>query len=126
MPILSKIDYNNIVIHPVPEYLLKRLQQPPPQALRFSQGTGELLVMNRKRPWQGYRRRAKCRLARCLLPAFLCAHIFIERETSGYEAAPTTSPVSRCRLLSLTLCAYAGSNQTRMDTSKGTQRVSIT
>ena len=25
-------------------------------------------------------------LARCLLPAFLCAHIFIKRETSGYEA----------------------------------------
>ena len=24
--------------------------------------------------------------ARCLLPAFLCAHIFIKRETSGYEA----------------------------------------
>ena len=23
---------------------------------------------------------------RCLLPAFRCAHIFIERETSGYEA----------------------------------------
>ena len=27
-------------------------------------------------------------LARCLLPAFLCAHIFIKRETSGYEAEP--------------------------------------
>ena len=26
------------------------------------------------------------RLARRLLPAFLCAHIFIKRETSGYEA----------------------------------------
>ena len=25
-------------------------------------------------------------LTRCLLPAFLYAHIFIERETSGYEA----------------------------------------
>ena len=25
--------------------------------------------------------------ARCLLPAFLCAHIFIERETSRHEAA---------------------------------------
>ena len=40
--------------------------------------------MHRKGPWEGYRR---------LLPAFLCAHIFIlerererERETSGYEA----------------------------------------
>ena len=27
------------------------------------------------------------RLARCLLAAFLCAHIFIKRETSGHEAA---------------------------------------
>ena len=42
--------------------------------------------MNRKEPWEGYRRQAKRRLARCLLPAFLCAHIFIKRETSGYEA----------------------------------------
>ena len=25
--------------------------------------------------------------ARCLFPAFLCAHIFIERETSRHEAA---------------------------------------
>ena len=31
--------------------------------------------------------RSARRLARCLLPAFLCAHIFIKRETSGYEAA---------------------------------------
>ena len=37
----------------------------------------ERLVMNRKGPWEGYS---------CLLPAFLCAHILIERETSGYEA----------------------------------------
>ena len=38
------------------------------------------LVMSRKGPWEGYRRLAKRRLARCLLPAFLCTHIFIERE----------------------------------------------
>ena len=25
----------------------------------------------------------------CLLPAFLCAHIFIKRETCGYEAGPS-------------------------------------
>ena len=43
-------------------------------------------MMNRKGPWEGYRRQANRRLARCLLPAFLCAYIFIERETSGYEA----------------------------------------
>ena len=47
--------------------------------------------MNRKGPWEGYRRQAKRRLARCLLPAFLCAHIFIDRETSGYEAAVAIS-----------------------------------
>ena len=54
--------------------------QAPPQGLRFSQGRGKRLVMNRKRPWEGYRQQAKRRLARCLLPAFLCVHIFIERE----------------------------------------------
>ena len=35
------------------------LRQPPPQALRFSQGRGERLVMKRKGPWEGYRRQAK-------------------------------------------------------------------
>ena len=57
----------------------------------FSQCRGKRLVMNRKRPWEGYRQQAKRRLARCLLPAFLCAHIFIERETCGYETVPVTS-----------------------------------
>ena len=61
--------------------------QPPPQALCFSQGRAERLVMSRKGPWEGYRRQAKRRLARRLLPAFLCVHMFIERETSGCEAA---------------------------------------
>ena len=32
--------------------------QPSPQALRFSQGGGERLVMNRKEPWEGYSLRA--------------------------------------------------------------------
>ena len=27
---------------------------------------------------------------RCLLPAFLCTHIFIKRETSGYKAGSNT------------------------------------
>ena len=31
-------------------------EQPPPQALRFSQGRGERLVMSLKGPWEGYRR----------------------------------------------------------------------
>ena len=34
--------------------------------------------MNRKGPWEGYPRQTVN--ARCLLPGFLCAHIFIERE----------------------------------------------
>ena len=29
----------------------------------------------------------EARVARCLLPTFLWVHIFIERETSGYEVA---------------------------------------
>ena len=39
------------------------------------QARSEWLVMNRKGLWKGYRRQAKRRLARCLLPAFLCAHV---------------------------------------------------
>ena len=35
------------------------LNQPPPQALRFSQGRCERLVMSRKGPWEGYRQQAK-------------------------------------------------------------------
>ena len=55
---------------------------------RQRRARNEWLVMNRKEPWEGYRRQAKLKgEARCLLPAFLCAHIFIKRETSGYEAA---------------------------------------
>ena len=38
------------------------LFQPPPQALRFSQGRGERLVRNRKGPWEGYRRLSPSRL----------------------------------------------------------------
>ena len=54
--------------------------QPPPRALRFAQGRDEQLVIKRNGPWEGYRRQAKRRLSRCLLPAVLCARIFIERE----------------------------------------------
>ena len=51
-------------------------------------GKCERLVMSRKGPWDWGTdgRRSARRLARCLLPVFLCAHIFIDRETSGYEA----------------------------------------
>ena len=44
----------------------------------------EWLVTKRKWPWGGYRREAKLVF---LLPALLCAQIFIEKETSGYKAA---------------------------------------
>ena len=49
--------------------------QPPPQALRFSHGRGERETRVTGDEPQG------------TIPAFLCAHIFIKRETSGYEAA---------------------------------------
>ena len=56
-----------------------------PSGASFPAGRGERLVMNRRTgPWEGYRWQGE---ARCLLPAFLCAHIFVEREASGYEAA---------------------------------------
>ena len=42
--------------------------------------------------------RSARRLARCFLPAFLCAHIFIKRETSGYEAVQQL----RCHSISYT------------------------
>ena len=50
----------------------------------FFAGRGERLVLNHKGSWEGYRRQGG---ARFLLPAFLCAQIFIGRETCGYEAA---------------------------------------
>ena len=36
--------------------------------------------------------RSARRLTRCLLPAFLYVHIFIKRETSGYEAVKLLYP----------------------------------
>ena len=57
--------------------------QPPPQALRFSyRGECEWLMTKREGPWKGV-----------LLPAFLCAQMFIERETSGYEAGTPQDPL---------------------------------
>ena len=62
--------------------------QPRLQALLFSHGRGERETRVAGDEPQGTMGRvqtaAKPRLARCLLPAFPCAHI--ERETSGYEA----------------------------------------
>ena len=59
------------------------LLQPPPQALRFSHGRGERETSDW---WWTARDHGKGRDGSCLLPAFLCAHIFIKRETSGYGA----------------------------------------
>ena len=63
------------VIQSNPSFLLRRF------VFRMVESSAkrDSLVMNRKGPWEGYS---------CLLPAFSCAHIFIEREreTSGYEA----------------------------------------
>jgi len=65
--------------------------QRPPQALRFSHGRGERETRvtgdEPQRIMGRLQIAGEARLARCLLSAFLCAHIFIERETSGYEAA---------------------------------------
>ena len=58
-----------------------------PQALRFSRRRGEHETQVTGYEPQGTMGRVQtageARLARCLPPAFLCAHIFIERETSG-------------------------------------------
>ena len=43
-------------------------------------------MTKRKVPWKRERREAKRHLARFLLPAFLCAQIFIGEEAFGYEA----------------------------------------
>ena len=59
----------------------------PPQALRFWRRRGERETQVTGYEPQGTMGRVQtageARLARCLPPAFLCAHIFIERETSG-------------------------------------------
>ena len=62
------------------------VNQLPPQALRFSHRRGEhetQVTGDEPQETMG-------RVARCLLPAFLGVHIFIERETSGYEAGSDT------------------------------------
>ena len=63
------------------------MSQPPPQALRFSHGRGERETRVTGEEPQGTMGRVQTAgEARCLRPAFLCAHIFSERETSAYEA----------------------------------------
>ena len=63
------------------------MTQPPPQALRFSHGRGERKTRVTGEEPQGTMGMVQTAgEARCLRPAFLCTRIFIERETSGYEA----------------------------------------
>ena len=73
------------------------------QALRFSRRRGERETRVTGDEPQGNMGRVQtageARLARCLLPAFLCAHIFIERETSGYEAATGACHIWKMRTI---------------------------
>ena len=55
-----------------------RIYQPPPQALRFSQGRGERLMNRRKGPWEGYRRQGGSPFSPSRLP--LPAHVHRERD----------------------------------------------
>ena len=63
--------------------------QPPPQALRFSHGRGEretrVTCDELQRTMGRVQTAGEAPLPRPL-PAFLCAHIFIERETSGLKS----------------------------------------
>ena len=76
----------------------------------------EWLVMNRNGPWEGYRRQAKRRLARCLLPAFLCAHV-LKRDVWVRGRCNNVGPIccwTRCKNPTLdqhvspTLCNNVG------------------
>ena len=69
--------------------------QPPPQALRFSHDRGERETSDW---WWTARDHGKGTDGRqSLLPAFLWAHIFIKRETSGYKAGLGVGSItSRC------------------------------
>ena len=57
-----------------------QIYQPPPQALRFSQGRGERLMNRRKGPWEGYRRQGGSPFSPSRLP--LRAHVHRERDVS--------------------------------------------
>ena len=70
----------------VPKVAVVERSQPPPQALRFSHGRGSAKRVTGDEPQGTMGRVQTVGEARCLLPAFLCADIFIKRETSGYEA----------------------------------------
>ena len=65
------------------EFSVVGLCQPPPQALSFSHGRGEHETRVTGDEPQGTMGRVETTgEARCLLLAFLCPHVFIEREMS--------------------------------------------
>ena len=55
-----------------------RIYQPPPPALRFSQGRGERLMNRRKGPWEGYRRQGGSPFSPSRLP--LRTHVHRESD----------------------------------------------
>ena len=81
--------------------MLNTRHQPPPQTLRFSLGRGERETRESGDEPQGTMGRVQTADARCLLPALFCAHIFIERETSGYETDETLYVMQCGRLTGL-------------------------
>ena len=78
------------------------LFQPPPQALRFSQGRGERLVRNRKGPWEGYRRLSPFRLP-------LRAHFHRKRRLGTRQVLFSTT-ITRAIMLHLLMKWLLGSN----------------
>ena len=62
-----------------------RICQPPPQALRFSQGRGERLVINCKGPWEGCRRQGK--------PVFSFPPSFARKFSSGKRRLGTRQQI---------------------------------
>ena len=69
---------------PSADYIIQ-VYQPPPQALRFSQGRGERLVMNRKGPWEGYRLQGK--------PVFSFPPSFARKFSSGERRLGTRQQI---------------------------------
>ena len=68
-----------VILSPKPQ------SQPSPQALRFLHGTGERETRVTGDEPQGTMGRVQA--AGYPLPAFLCAPVFIDKETPGYEPA---------------------------------------
>ena len=69
---------------PSADYIIQ-IYQPPPQALRFSQGRGERLVMNCKGPWEGCRRQGK--------PVFSFPPSFARKFSSGKRRLGTRQQI---------------------------------